>query len=306
MTWITMLWPVVTGACLTMSLVNLGIGLRQKPRAAHLLFSSMPSRSRFFSCLELAVMRSDSPAEYLALLRWADFAVAALIVSLTAFVWVFFGTGRKWLAFLSAGLTCFAMTADLSREPRMIYLHLTGIRKMEAFGGATYTLAEGVPSPWNVVFYLSVLLLLAFVADASVTLWRRGARRRAIVVGGTITFFLLAAGGHSALVETRTLQSPYLISFAYLAILVAMGIELSDDVLKAALLARDLRESENRMTLATEAANPGIWVRTSRVRKSGPPTVGAPCSAFRRRNRFASTTFCIACTPKTAKRFAGR
>jgi hypothetical protein len=88
---------------------------------------------------------------------------------------------------------CFAMTADLSPEPRMIYLPLTGIRKMEALGGATYTLAEGVPSPWNAVFYLSLLVLLAFVADASATLWRRGARRRAIVVGGTIMFFLPGA-----------------------------------------------------------------------------------------------------------------
>jgi two-component system sensor kinase FixL len=258
----------------------LGIGLRRKPRAAHLLFSLNAFAVAVFSCLELAVMRADSPAEYLALLRWADFAVAALLVSLTAFVWVFFGTGRKWLAFLAAGLTSFAMTADLSPEPRMIYLQLTSIRKMEAFGGATYTLAEGVPSPWNAVFYLSVLLLLAFVADASVTLWRRGARRRAIVVGGTITFFLLAAGGHSALVESRTLRSPYLISFAYLAILVAMGIELSDDVLNAAQLARDLRESENRMTLATEAANLSIWVRDLTRKKFGPPTVGALCSAF--------------------------
>ncbi|HMH12623.1 MAG TPA: ATP-binding protein [Edaphobacter sp.] len=261
MTWMTILWPMVTGACVTMSLINLGIGLRQKPRAPYLLFSLNAFAVAVFSYLELAIMRTDSPAEYLALLRWADFAVAALVLSLTAFVWVFFGTGRRWLALLAAGLTCFAMTADLSPQPRMIYVQLTSIRKMETFGGATYTLAEGVPSPWNAVFYLSLLLLLVFVADASVTLWRRGGRRRAIVVGGTITFFLLAAGGHSALVESRTLRSPYLISFAYLAILLAMGIELSDDVLNAAQLARDLRESEHRMILAAEAANLGIWVR---------------------------------------------
>jgi two-component system sensor kinase FixL len=261
MTWITMLWPMVTGACVAMSLINLGIGLRQKPRAAHLLFSLNAFAVAVFSCLELALMRTNSPAEYLTLLRWADFAVAALIVSLTAFVWVFFGTGRKWLAFLAVGLTCFALIADLSPQPQMIYVRLTGIRKMETLGGATFTLAEGVPSPWNAVFYLGLFLLLAFVADASVTLWRRGARRRAIMVGGTIMFFFLAAGGHSALVETHALRSPYLISFAYLAILVAMGIELSNDVLNASQLARDLRESEHRMILAAEAANLGIWVR---------------------------------------------
>jgi two-component system sensor kinase FixL len=176
-------------------------------------------------------------------------------------VWVFFGTGRKWLAVLAPGLSCVALSADLLPPPTMTYLQMTSIRKMQTFGGATYTVGDGVPSPWNALFYLGYLLLLVFVVDASVTLWRQGARRRAAVAGGTITFFLLVAGGHSALVETRIIESPYLISFAYLAILMAMGMELSDDVLNAAQLARDLRESEDRMILAAEAANLGIWVR---------------------------------------------
>jgi two-component system, LuxR family, sensor kinase FixL len=261
MTWITMLWPMVAGACLTMALIHLRIGVRRRPGAAHLLFSLNAVAVAVFSYFELAVMRSDSPAQYLAQLRWSDFAEVALIVSLTAFVWVFFGTGRKWLAVLAPGLSCVALSADLLPPPTMTYLQMTSIRKMQTFGGATYTVAEGVPSPWNALFYLGYLLLLVFVVDASVTLWRQGAGRRAAVVGGTITFFLLVSGGHSALVETRIIESPYLISFAYLAILMAMGMELSDDVLNAAQLARDLRESEDRMIMAAEAANLGIWVR---------------------------------------------
>ena len=39
MTWITILWPMVTGACLTMALIHLRTGLRQRPGTAHLLFS---------------------------------------------------------------------------------------------------------------------------------------------------------------------------------------------------------------------------------------------------------------------------
>jgi two-component system sensor kinase FixL len=46
-----------------------------------------------------------------------------------------------------------------------------------------------------------------------------------------------------------------------LAIVAAMGYELSQDVLRAARLSDALRESEQRMALATHAANLGIWVR---------------------------------------------
>ena len=50
-----------------------------------------------------------------------------------------------------------------------------------------------------------------------------------------------------------------MISWAYLAILVAMASELNADVLAAASLAGQLRESERRMDLASAAANLGLW-----------------------------------------------
>ena len=46
-----------------------------------------------------------------------------------------------------------------------------------------------------------------------------------------------------------------------MVIVAAMSYELSRDVLRAARLSDDLRESQERMTLATHALNLGIWVR---------------------------------------------
>ena len=261
MTWITMAWPLAIGACVTMGLIHLRVGLRRTSGAAHLLFALNALVVAVYAVCEMALACAGSPAEYLAWLRWLDIMAALQVVTLAAFVWVFFGTGRKWLAFLAPGLSCAALIADFLPQPKLVYLHLTGIKKIQTFGGATYTDADGVENPWNAIFYLGVFVLLVFVVDASVTLWRRGSHRRAAVIGGTITFFVLVGGTQAALVDNGFLRTPYLLSFAYLAILVAMGIELSDDVLNTAQLASDLRESEQRMTLATDAANLGIWIR---------------------------------------------
>ncbi len=261
MTWITILWPMVTGACLTMALIHLRTGLRQRPGAAHLLFSLNAFVVMVFSCLELASTRAGSPAQFLELQRWMDLVGAALFISLTAFVWVFLGTGRKWLAFLGPVVMCIPLILDLLPQPKALFLETPTLRTVETFGGATYTVADGVRNPLLWVFYLGVLLILIFIADASVTLWRQGTRRRAAVVGGTITLFVLGAGVQANLVDAGILRTPYLVSFAYLAIVMAMGTELSNDVLHAAQLARDLRESEARMTLAADAANLGIWTR---------------------------------------------
>jgi len=248
MTWMTIAYPMAIGACVTMALIHLRTGLYHTPGVAYLLFCLNALVVAVYSCFELALASADSPAQYLALMRWLDIMAALQVASIAAFVWVFFGARRKWLALLGPGLSCLAATADLLPEPKLVYLQITGIKKLQTFGGATYTVAEGVKDPWNAVFYVGVLLLVVFVADASVTLWRQGDRRRAGVLGGAITFFVLVGGAQAALVDTGILRTPYLLSFAYLAILTAMGMELSNDVLRAAQLAQDLRESEARMS----------------------------------------------------------
>lgn len=262
MTWMTIAWPLAIGACVTMGLIQLRVGLRRTPGTAHLLFALNAFVVAAYASLELALTRVDNPAHYLAVLRWMDIVGGgAVTVSLAAFVWTFFGTGRKWLALLIPSVMGLALLPDLLPEPKLVFLKITGVRILATFGGATYPVADGERNPWNAIFYLGVLLLLVFVVDAAVTLWRRGQRRRAGVVGGTIIFFILFAGVHSALVDAGIVRTPYMFSFAYLAILVAMGWELSHDVLNAGQLASDLRESEQRMTLATDAANLGIWIR---------------------------------------------
>ena len=61
------------------------------------------------------------------------------------------------------------------------------------------------------------------VIDASFRAWRRGARQAALVVGGGITFFILAAGIHTPLVDAGLVATPPMISVAFLAILLALG-----------------------------------------------------------------------------------
>ena len=111
----------------------------------------------------------------------------------------------------------------------MTYQAFTGFRTVETFGGATFHVAEGVPNPWNVFPYLAVLTLIGFVADASIRLWRLGGGRRAVLVGGAIVLFLLAGGLQAALVDLDILKTPYMISWAYLAVLIAMAIDLNPD-----------------------------------------------------------------------------
>ncbi len=260
MNWINFLWPMVTGACLTLGLINLRIAFAEKPRAARLLFSLSAFAVAMVSVAELAMMRAETPARYLTFLKWGDFAAWLTLSSLTAFIWIFFKAGNKWLALSGSALYGAGILCNLRPGSGLVFSQITGLRTMTTFGGATYHVAEGVPNPWNALAYIAVLLILIFAIGASVRLWRRGARSRAVFVGGGLVFFLLAGGIHSGLIEREIIRSPYLVSWFYLAILIAMGHELTREVFAATLLGRELRESEMRMSLAAEAANLGVWI----------------------------------------------
>ncbi len=129
---------------------------------------------------------------------------------------------------------------------------------VKTYGGEWFTVPTIAGSPWTAVEIVSVILAVVFVLDASIALWKKGERRRPLIVGGGILFFCVSRD-HAIPVEKGLVQTPYLVSFAFLGVILAMGHELSADVLRAATLARNLRESERRSYLAARAAALGFW-----------------------------------------------
>src|SRR5439155_26604844 len=97
--------------------------------------------------------------------------------------------------------------------------------------------------PWTLLSSVSLLLLLIFFIDATITVWRRGDRRRALVVGGSMIFGAILAW-HVPLVIWGIIDIPFFLCFAYSGIVAAMAYELSYDLLHAAQLSRRLQESE--------------------------------------------------------------
>ena len=155
-------------------------------------------------------------------------------------------------------MRAFSLLLNFLMEPNVNYREIIRLRHIP-FLGDSISVCEGVPSPWNLVGHLSLLLLVIFVTDAGITVWRRGDRRQAVVVGGSIVFFVLAATVQTMLARWEVFHWPETAGLFFLGIVVAMTFELTREVLWAAQLSDDLRESEGRMTLATEAAGAGLW-----------------------------------------------
>jgi PAS domain S-box-containing protein len=267
MSWVTLLWSMDAALCVTLAGIYLLVWWKQREGWVYLLFSCSALAAGVIAGLELTSMRAETAGQYGVILRWAQVPVWVLVVSLVWFVHLYLRAGRPWLVWTVCGLRTVSLVLNFLFTPNLNYREITSLRHVSWFGGETVSVPVGVPNPWTLIGQLSLLLFLIFLVDAMITVWRRGDRRRALVVGGGAIFFITFALGESALVIWGIIELPFFVSFPYLGIISAMGYELSDDLFRAAQLAKRfqssetaLRESEARVTLAANAANLGLWV----------------------------------------------
>jgi PAS domain S-box-containing protein len=243
-----------------MALPHLLIGIKRKTWE-NLFFAIAALSVAGIACGELAIMHSRTAEEIGRAIQWTHLPVFFLVLAIVGFVRFYFGTGRLWLGIAACVARLVSLVINFAFPPNLSFREITSLRQF-SFLGETIAMPEGVVSPWTHLGELSSLLVFAFVVDASLTLWRRGTsedRRRAVVVGGSITLFILVAAGLSALVHAKVIDLPYLVSFPFLGVIAAMGYELSRDVLRAAQLARELGEEERRLDLAAQAGGMGMW-----------------------------------------------
>ena len=206
------------------------------------------------------MMRAETPAAFALVLRWIHVPGWLVILSIAGFVRLYLKAGRNWLLWSICIVRTVSLILNFLLGQNLNYWEITRLRHIQ-FLGETVSIAEGVSNHWMLVGQTAYLLLLIFVVDATLTVWRRGDRRRALIIGGGVIFFVLGATGETTLVLWHLVQWPFIASLPALATISAMAYELTLDAQRAGQLSRDLRESEQRMALATDAANLGIWIR---------------------------------------------
>jgi two-component system sensor kinase FixL len=231
MSWVTIMWAMLVASCLVLALPHLLVGIWQR-RGAHLFFVLAAAAVIGIAVGEFLTMRADSVEQFVRALRWLQLPVFLLVVALVGFVRLYLGTGRLWLGVSACVMRFVCLIVNFAVTPSLSYRQITGLRQLH-FLGENVSAAVGVISPRIYLAEFSSVLLLLFLADASIGLWRQGTRekrRRALVVGGSATFFVLLAAGMAAITQHQMINAPYVVSFPFTAILFAMAFELGSDL----------------------------------------------------------------------------
>jgi len=230
---------------------------KQRENRVYLVFSCSAVAAAAISVFELWMINARTVEQYQLLLRWIHLPTWVLTISFVAFVRLYLDAGRRWLAWSIYALRTLILICNFSFPLGINFKTITTIRHF-SWAGEMVSVPVGVPNPWGLLSQISLLLLLLFLVDATITVWRRGDRRRTLLVGGSMIFGVILAW-HVPLVIWGIIEVPFFLGFTYTAVVAAMAYELSSDMARAARLARELEISQKRFNLAADSANLGMW-----------------------------------------------
>ena len=260
MSWVTIICSMVASACLTLAAMHLFVWYKKPTEWANLCFCLTAVATAAVAGLELWLMRAETAQEFGVVLRWAHVPYWVLIISLVGFVRLYLRAGRLWLAYTICGVRTMSLVLNFVFTPNLNYREITALRHVR-FLGESVSVAEGMSNPWMLVGQVSFLLLVVFVVDVMLTVWRRGDRRQARLLTSAIVFFVLAATGQIVGVLWQIIHTPLTPSLFFLGIVAAMAYEMSDDVHRAAQLADELREQEQQLQAILDGTPSLVYVK---------------------------------------------
>jgi signal transduction histidine kinase len=271
MSYVTLIWSVAAAAASLLALLH-GLAWMHDRRAhARLAFAVACACLSALAVLDLAMLRASSPQEWGALLRWMQLPMFGLLVGIALFLRLYLRAGRSWLLVGIIASRTAMLAINFFSDTGINFAHIDSIAQLWFLGEPVTVVTGAAHGDYQWLGPVSSVLYLAFIADAGVTLWRRNTpddRRMLALVVAPLGVALALSVALAQLVIWRIVAIPFLFVPPFLVVLIAMTVEVSRELLCAARLTRELRESQQRVELAADAAGAGLWswdVRAGRL-----------------------------------------
>jgi len=243
MTPLSVAYVATAAICLVVGLQHLVLALRVEDRKPQILFAIAAFAVAGDAITELQLYSASSVAEFLAWMPWTALFICTTIVALSWYVALRTGLVRRWL--LWAVTVLGGLTVALDFIVGIAFSEPVELHRSTLPWGEPFAQAIGDANPLRVVGDLLMIGFLVILVDITVRLVRRGDRRTARLVGGSLVVYALGLFMIIP-VDLGWLPLPSLHTFAFLVIVAAMSWDLSEDLIRAAGLSREVVANERR------------------------------------------------------------
>jgi PAS domain S-box-containing protein len=239
-------YVVVAAACVTVAVQHLMVAARLENRLVYVMFAGTALAAAVDALVQRAFLGVRSPAEAESFYAWTAVSICVFLISLIWFIAVRTGAVRRWLLLTVTALLVVTAAMDFVLPgDRSVFMRVGAIRDVVLPWGEVIRLASGTPVATRIVGDIANVAFLVLLLDTAVRLSRRGRRREAILIGGS-----LAVVGISVLAIIPTdlglIDLPSMHPHAFLLIVAGMSLDLSDRVARATVLSREVVRGESR------------------------------------------------------------
>lgn len=240
-------WSMCASVSLMLGLMHLLFWLNYRKSSVYLLSSVMAFSAGISAILEMGMLFTQSLDTYRTLIRWENLVIFMILIPMVWFVQVYFTNSRRWLAITITLLWSAGLVINFLSPHSLTFDSIDELRRLPAFWGELFTVPSGTENPFKWLVDITSLLILIYVGDATIRSWQQGNRKKALVIGGGIITFILAAGIHTPLVDAGIIHTPYMISFAFLAIVITMSYQLVIEAMRATEYAHELQQARQNL-----------------------------------------------------------
>ena len=254
---------MTAAASLTLAGIHGFVWLRRRQQMASLMFCIMAAATAGMAGCELWTMQQTDMVAYAHALQWYNVMRWLVTLALVGFIHFYLGSGRPWLEWTVCGLRTLSLLVNFIFSPMVYYTSIEELVRIK-FLGTEVTVVEGIPSPLSIIGQISLLVLAAYLVDATWRSTKVQHRPGGIRVGLSAVFFVLALSLQMMFALWGFIDMPIVASLFFAGILIVMGIELSEDMLRSAKLAENLKVreqellSERKITDAIFESAPGM------------------------------------------------
>jgi signal transduction histidine kinase len=243
MSQVTIIWSMVASACLVLAAIHLLVWSRHRQSRDRVALGIHCLATAAMAFTEMALMRSASTDASASLLRWYQIPVWVNYTAVVLFTSWHLKAGRPWLGSLGILTRTIALFLNFTSGVNVNFAAITSLRTI-SFLGEAVTIPAGPPNPFMPVAQLSLFLLIAYLIDAAITVWKRGEKSRALLVPATMAAWIAGGTAHAILSFWGLADVPMAACLYFLGMIATMAFELSRDTLRAGSLAEELRTTK--------------------------------------------------------------
>jgi signal transduction histidine kinase len=253
MSLVSTLWSMEAAAALTLAVLYGVAWTVDRRNFANLTLCVVAIAMAGAARTEVGMMHAGTVAEYGDWVRLCYLPLTFALVGQVVWVDHYLGTGRRWLLWTIVSVRLAILFGNFLTYPTFGWRAIVSLRHVPFLGEQVAVVGAVEVSPLQWFSVASNVLIVVFVADAALRLWRRGSveeRRKALVAGGGVGVPLVATIAYAQLVVLGIVPLPLLVTPSFLITMIVMAVELSRGFLLYRQTRQELEELRSELTRA--------------------------------------------------------